>query len=59
VYTVKEKLTLITDLFNFYETVEMHNLIADFRRKTFVGLVKILDDCIDALDTIDLVERSN
>jgi hypothetical protein len=51
-YTVKDKLTVIVDLFNFSETIEMHHLLAGFRKQTFAGLTKIIDECIDALDAV-------
>lgn len=50
---VQNKLTVITDLFNFYQTIEDHNIAADFRRKTFGGLVGIIDDCIDKLEGLN------
>jgi hypothetical protein len=50
--TVKDKLTVIVDLFNFSETIEMHNLLTGFRKQTFTGLTKIIDECIDALDAV-------
>jgi hypothetical protein len=49
---VTDRLTVLTDLFNFYETIEMHNLLAGFRDQTFNGLVVIIDDCIDKLKAI-------
>jgi hypothetical protein len=50
---VTDRLAVLTDLFNFYETIEMHNLIAGFRKQTFNGLITIIDDCIDKLKKIE------
>jgi hypothetical protein len=50
--TVKDKLTVVVDLFNFSETIETHNLLTSFRKHTFTGLSIIIDECIDALDTV-------
>jgi hypothetical protein len=47
---IQNKLTVISDLFNFYQTIEDHNISAIFRNKTFNGLVGIIDDCIDKLE---------
>ena len=47
---VQNKLLFITDLFNFFQTIGDNNIAADFRRKTFDGLVGILDDCNDSLE---------
>jgi len=47
---IQNKLMVITDLFNFCQTVEDHNIITNFRKKTFDGIVGIIDDCIDGLE---------
>ena len=44
---IQSKLTTITDLFLFCQTVEDHNIITNFRGKTFEGIVGIIDGCID------------
>jgi len=49
---IQNKLTVITDLFNFYQTIEDHDLRAGFRTKTFGGIVGIVDDCIDKLEAL-------
>jgi hypothetical protein len=50
---VKDKLIVLTDLFNFYETMDMHSLCVGFRHKTFNGLVRIIDECIDKLEALE------
>jgi hypothetical protein len=52
-HEVSYRLTVLTDLFNFYSTIEMHNCVAGFRKETFDGLVTIIDDCIDKLKAIE------
>jgi len=47
---IQNKLMVITDLFNLYQTVEDHNICVNLRSKTFEGLVGIIDDCIDKLE---------
>jgi hypothetical protein len=50
---VSQQLTVLTDLFNFYITIEMHNLYAGFRNETLNGLVGIIDGCIDKLKALE------
>ena len=49
---IQNKLMVLTDLFNFYQTIEEHDISALFRNKTFDGLVRIIDDCIDKLEAL-------
>jgi hypothetical protein len=49
---VIRQLTVITNLFDFYATIEMHNLLTGFRKQTLEGLIVIIDGCIDKLDAI-------
>ena len=47
---IQNKLMVITDLFNFCQTAEDHNISTNFRNRTFDGIVGIIDDCIDKLE---------
>ncbi|MCL2792234.1 MAG: hypothetical protein FWD87_04010 [Spirochaetaceae bacterium] len=47
---IQNKLLVITNLFNFYQTLEEHNIPVNFRNKSFDGLVIIIDDCIEKLE---------
>ena len=49
---IQDKLAVIVDLFNFYQTIEDHNLRAEFTTKTFKGIIGIVDDCIDKLEVL-------
>ena len=49
---IQNKLTVITDLFNFCQTISEHNICTNFRCKTLDGLVNIIDDCIDKLEVL-------
>ena len=51
---IQNKLSVLTDLFNFYQTIEDHDIGALFRTKTYNGLVGIIDDCIDKLEGLKL-----
>jgi hypothetical protein len=51
---IQNKLIVITDLFNFYQTIEDHDIGALFRNKTFDGLVGIIDDLIDKLEGLKI-----
>jgi len=49
---IQDRLSVLTDLFNFYQTIEDNEFVAGFRAKTFNGLVGIIDDCIDKLEVL-------
>jgi len=49
---IQNKLTVITDLLNFCQTLSDHNIGTYFRNKTPDGLVNIIDDCIDKLEVL-------
>jgi len=49
---IQNKLTVITDLLNFCQTLSDHNIGTYFRCKTLDGLVNIIDDCIDKLEVL-------
>ena len=49
---VKDKLTAVISLFDFYDSLEFYNKPASFRKRTAGGACRILDDCIDKLDAL-------
>jgi len=49
---IQNKLTAITDLFIFCQTISEHNISTNFRHKTFDGLIEIIDECIDKLEVV-------
>jgi hypothetical protein len=49
---VKDKLTAVTDLFNFYESLEFYDKPVSLKKGTLSGAIRILDDCIDKLNPL-------
>ena len=49
---VKDKLIAVTDLFNFYDSLEFYDKPIGMRKRTVGGAVRIIDDCIDKLDSL-------
>ena len=56
---IQNKLAVITDLFNFYQTIEDRDIAAIFGNKTFNGLIGIIDDCIDNLEKLKRCRLKN
>jgi hypothetical protein len=49
---VKDKLTAVTDSFNFYDSLEFYDKPVSIRKETLGGAIRILDDCIDKLNPL-------
>ena len=49
---IQNKFSILTDLFDFYQTIEDHDIGALFRTKSYNGIVGIVDDCIDKLEDL-------
>jgi hypothetical protein len=49
---IKDKLTAVTDLFNFYDSLEFYDKPVSMRKGTLGGVIRILDDCIDKLSPL-------
>jgi hypothetical protein len=49
---IKDKLVAVTDLLNFYDSLEFYNKPVSFRAGTVGGAIRIIDDCVDKLDAL-------
>jgi hypothetical protein len=49
---VKDKLTAVTDLFNFYDSLEFYDKPVSLKKGTISGAIRILNDCIDKLNPL-------
>jgi hypothetical protein len=49
---VKDKLTAISDLFSFFDSLEFYDKPVSLKKGTLGGAIRILDDCIDKLNPL-------